>query len=161
LLGAMTARTKAQVVRLAALYALADNSSVVDVPHLKAALALWRYCFNWAAFLFGDRLGDATADEILSALRRAYPDSLTRSEISRGLFNRNTSAAEIDRALDVLVDARLARCEIVAEGDGRPTQRWWYCEVDETDDINDISEPVPPTNVVNVVGSESDDVDVI
>jgi hypothetical protein len=90
-----------------------------------------------------------------------WPGSLTRSQISRELFNRNRSAAEIDRALDVLVDARLARCETVAEGDGRPTERWWYCEMDETDDINDISNPAQPTYVVNVVGSDPDDVDVI
>jgi Protein of unknown function (DUF3987) len=58
LLGAMTARAETQVVRLSALYALTDNASLVDVPHLRAALALWRYCFNSAKFLFGDRLGD-------------------------------------------------------------------------------------------------------
>ncbi len=43
LLAAMTARTEAQIVRLALVYALLDRSPVIDVPHLRAARALWDY----------------------------------------------------------------------------------------------------------------------
>jgi hypothetical protein len=44
LLGAITARAEAQVLRLSCLYALLDKTDTVDVPHLEAAYALWRYC---------------------------------------------------------------------------------------------------------------------
>src|SRR5262245_37008326 len=40
LLGAITARAEAQVIRLATLYALLDNSTRIEVAHLKAG---WRY----------------------------------------------------------------------------------------------------------------------
>jgi hypothetical protein len=44
LLGAVTGRAEAQVVRLAALYAALDRSREIDAGHLKAALALWDPC---------------------------------------------------------------------------------------------------------------------
>jgi hypothetical protein len=42
--GAATSRAEAQVLRLSAIYAALDSSSVVGVPHLQAALAVWDYC---------------------------------------------------------------------------------------------------------------------
>lgn len=44
LLGAVTARAEAQVMRLACLYALLDHSSEIHDLHLNAALPLRRYC---------------------------------------------------------------------------------------------------------------------
>ena len=71
LLGAVTSRAEAQVLRLSMLYALLDCSDEIRVPHLVAALALWDYCEKSARWIFGDALGDPVADAILSALRRA------------------------------------------------------------------------------------------
>src|SRR5437763_14431983 len=62
LLGAVTSRAEAQVMRLACLYALLDCSTVISRKHLEAALALWQYCENSARFIFGDDLGDPVAD---------------------------------------------------------------------------------------------------
>jgi hypothetical protein len=140
LLGAMTARAEAHVMRLACLYALADISYFVREEHLRAALDLWRYCFDSARYLFGDRLGDRVADDILAAIRRAYPESLTRTEIS-DVFKRNKSAAEIGRALDFLKQQGLADCELDRHQDGRPTERWVY-RGDELDELNEISAEV-------------------
>src|SRR5262249_47776623 len=81
LLGAVTARGEAQVLRLALVYAMLDCSPAIKLPHLLAALALWEYCEQSAAVIFGDKLGDATADEILAALRR-NPDGFTRTGIN-------------------------------------------------------------------------------
>jgi Protein of unknown function (DUF3987) len=58
LLGAVTSRAEAQTMRLACLYALLDSCSVVRLEHLRAALAVWRYCEASARFIFGDALGD-------------------------------------------------------------------------------------------------------
>jgi DNA replicative helicase MCM subunit Mcm2 (Cdc46/Mcm family) len=44
LLGAMTSRAEAHVMRLSAIYAPLDCSAIVRAEHLKAALALWEYC---------------------------------------------------------------------------------------------------------------------
>jgi hypothetical protein len=126
LLGAVTSRAEAQVMRLACLYALLDRSIVVTVPQLEAALEVWRYCQESARFIFSDALGDPTADTILETLRQAGEVGLTRTQI-RDLFSRSQSAGAIGRALTVLRQAGLARCQIErsesSEG-GRPTEKW-------------------------------------
>ncbi len=80
LLGSLTARAEAQVMRLACLYALGDGSKVVQASHLRAALEVWRFCFNSAAYIFGDSLGDRQADVLLAALKAAGSAGLTRSD---------------------------------------------------------------------------------
>jgi hypothetical protein len=49
---ALSARAEAQVVRLALLYALADQQQEIEVPHLEAALEVWRYCEDSARLIF-------------------------------------------------------------------------------------------------------------
>ena len=67
LLGAVTSRAESQVMRLACVYALLDCSAEIRVEHLNAALAVWQYCHDSARFIFGDSLGDPTANEIQGA----------------------------------------------------------------------------------------------
>jgi hypothetical protein len=125
LFGSVTSRAEAQTMRLACIYALLDCSSVVRAEHLMAALEVWRYCEDSARFVFGDALGDTTADEIIRELRQA-PAGLTRNEI-REHFNRNKSSAEIGRALGVLLEYGLARVERCQEDESqkRRTERWF------------------------------------
>jgi hypothetical protein len=77
MLGAMTARAEAQVMRLACLYALTDGQSVVGLSHLRAALEVWRYAFESVRYIFGRTLGHPLADELLEAIQAA-PGGLTR-----------------------------------------------------------------------------------
>ena len=121
LLGAVLGRSEAQVLRLACLYAALDDSALVEMPHLGAALAVWEYSERSAELIFGDRLGDPDADAILSALRGS-PNGLTRTDISK-LFGRNLSADRIDRALSVLASGNLANM-IREQTGGRPSERW-------------------------------------
>ena len=122
LLGAITARAEAQVIRLSSCYALLGHSDLVDEAHLSAGLAAWEYCDASARFLFGDATGDAVADEILDALRRAGSQGLTRTQI-RDLFNRNQNKERIEAALRVLEERHLAECKIFRNGDQR-TEIW-------------------------------------
>ena len=122
LLGAVISRAEAQVMRLACLYALQDMSYVVTTDHLTAALALWEYCEASAKFIFGQRLGDPIADELVTALRK-HPNGMTRTEI-RDWFGRNRKAHEIDRGLALLAKQGLARKEELPSG-GRPIERWF------------------------------------
>jgi hypothetical protein len=122
LLGAATRRAEAHVVRLAAIYATLDCSDTVSLSHLEAALAVWRYSLDSARWIFGDSLGDPTADEIWT-LAKDRPNGVTRTEV-RDLFSRNKKAREIDRALTVLEEAgRLRRAEST-DGRGRPAESW-------------------------------------
>lgn len=122
LFGAVTSRAEAQVMRLSCIYALLDMSYVVKAEHLKAALALWEYCEASAKFIFGDSLGDPTADEILNALRKQH-NGMTRTDI-RDLFGRNRESKETGRALTLLLEHGLAyrRNE---DTQGRPVERWF------------------------------------
>jgi hypothetical protein len=121
LLGAVLGRAEAQVLRLACLYAALDCSPLIEICHLKAALALWEYSERSAGYIFGDRMGDPDADTILSALR-ANSGGLTRTQI-RDLFARNFSADRIERALEALRRANLAQPEKFSTG-GRDGERW-------------------------------------
>jgi bifunctional DNA primase/polymerase-like protein len=121
LLGAVTSRAEAQVVRLAMIYALLDRSRFIESRHLSAALAVWRYCEDSARYIFGDALGDPTADAILRELRR-QPNGLTRNEI-RELFSRNRPEAETSRALSFLLANGWVSC-VQEQTGGRPSERW-------------------------------------
>jgi len=60
LLGEITNRAEAQVIRLALIYALLDRARQIDVVHLDAALAVWRFCEASARHIFGDTQGNPT-----------------------------------------------------------------------------------------------------
>jgi len=117
----MTSRAEAHVLRLSVLYALLDRSAVVQAAHLKAAVALWEYCEESVAYVFGDSLGDDVADTILDALRKS-PDGLTRTEI-RDLFQRNVKLEHIHHALASLLGHKLAE-QVDQPTKGRPAEIW-------------------------------------
>lgn len=122
LLGAATARAEAHAVRLALLYALLDCSGTIRLEHLDAGLALWEYSYQSARWVFGDSLGDPTADDIW-ALAKDRHDGITRTQ-ARDLFSRNKKAREIDRALVVLEEAGRLHRTTAQDGRGRPTESW-------------------------------------
>lgn len=123
LFGAVTSRAEAITLRLSCLYAAMDCCPEIRVPHLAAALEVWRYCEDSARFIFGDALGDQTADAILEALR-SRPEGMTRTDL-RDLFRRNKTATEIGRALTALAQHGLVRCEMERDTGGRPGERWF------------------------------------
>ena len=123
LFGAVIGRAEAQVVRLAALYAVLDLSDDIEREHLMAALALWDYADASARYIFGDATGDPVADQIMEALMVAGKDGITRTEISN-LFGRNRSADRIGRALSMLLNAGRV-CREQEETGGRKAERWY------------------------------------
>jgi Protein of unknown function (DUF3987) len=123
LAGAATARAEAHTVRVALLYALLDCSDVIRLQHLEAALAFWAYSAASARWVFGESIGDPTADDIWT-LARDRNDGITRTEVSN-LLSRNKKAREIDRALQALIDAgRLERATIRDPRNDRTLTVW-------------------------------------
>jgi hypothetical protein len=112
LLGAILGRAEAQAIRLAVIYAALDNSTYIDVPHIEAALAVWDFCEESATQIFGDLVGDSTADAILSALKAAGTNGMTRTDIS-ALFQRHATSSRISLALDLLRRLRRAEPRVV------------------------------------------------
>ena len=155
-LGTMTARAEAQVTRLSCLYALGDSSPIVRGTHLEAALALWRYCFESARFLFGDRTGDSLADRIRDRLRLAGPTGLTRTEMSSAL-RKNYPAERIDRALSLLSDYKAVRSEVEPPDRGRPIERWYATESDQPYEIDELSPDVDGAADISSSNSSNSD----
>jgi len=109
MLGPITSRAEAQVLRLSMVYALLSCSHVIRTHHLKAAAALWDYCEQSAAFVFGGSLGNPVADKIFTQLQ-SNQEGLTRDDIHE-LFHHNCSKQEIDGALELLANSGLASSE--------------------------------------------------
>jgi hypothetical protein len=128
LFGAVVGRAEAQVRRIAIVYAVLDLSPVVRVPHLLAALAIWQYSEASARRIFGDRTGDALADEVLEVLKNTGDEGMTRSEIYE-LFGRNQRRERLSAVLRDLRSQGRARMEKdKPEGPGRPTERWFIAD---------------------------------
>jgi hypothetical protein len=125
LLGAITNRAEAQTIRLALVYALLDQAPQIDVVHLDAALAVWRFCEASARHIFGDTLGNPTADVILRALRSAGASGLTKTDLFN-LFGRHLAANKIDAALALLQSAGKVRCTKSSNAGRakRPVEMW-------------------------------------
>ncbi|HEX5314978.1 MAG TPA: DUF3987 domain-containing protein [Gammaproteobacteria bacterium] len=119
LLGAITGRAEAHVVRFALIYALLDQAQQIEPAHLSAALAIWEYAEASARYIFGATLGDPVADEIVRALQGAPK---TRTEL-RDLFGRHCSATQIGRALTLLEEQGRAQHQEIGTG-GRPAEIW-------------------------------------
>ncbi len=141
LLGATTARAEAQVVRLATLYALLDQSVDIKLVHLRAALEAWRYCEDSARYIFGESVGDPTADEILHLLRGSE-GGMTRNDFTDH-FKRNKSSAELGRALAVLQAHGLARMHPRETG-GRPAEVWKAVGAQYSNEKDEITEESTP-----------------
>lgn len=124
LLGAITDRGEAQTLRLALVYALIDRAPQIDTPHIDAALTVWRYCEASARNIFGDIIGDPTADTILRALRAAGVAGLSRTDLIN-LFGRNLAANKIDAALVALLGADKVRRGGMKKTGGRPVEMWF------------------------------------
>jgi hypothetical protein len=123
LLDAVTSRSEAQAIRLAMIYALLDGKTQINLDHLKAGLAVWKYCEASAAHIFGAALGDPVADGIVQALQKAGKDGMTRTNI-RDFFGRNQPATRIEAALANLLEKGIVRMEGKVSG-GRPTEVWY------------------------------------
>jgi hypothetical protein len=130
LVGAITSRGEAQTMRLACLYALLDESNLVRVEHLNAALALWAYSERCAQAIFGDLSGDPVADRILAAITEQ--GEISETEI-RDLFGRHKSSSEIDTALAALTRHGKAKPRVIETG-GRPRTAWMLCDKSDQSD---------------------------
>ena len=71
LLSSVASRSAPHILRLALIYCLLDCRDTINREHLEAALAVWRYVEQTAAFIFGDSLGDPDADKLLAAIKAA------------------------------------------------------------------------------------------
>ena len=104
--GAITDRAEAQVRRLALIYAVMDRSQRVTCDHLNAALEVWRYCEESAAYVFAEAPANPVEGTVLRLLE-GHKGWLSRSEISRRGFKGEIKAYRLTSALNGLIERGL------------------------------------------------------
>jgi hypothetical protein len=137
--GLVVGRARAHAVRVAMIYALLDGSDTVNADHLRAALALWRYCEQSARLIFGGGVDSgvgvepvATDVALLDAIIKN--PGITRKRLYEALGN-HVKADEMERALASLEARRLAHRRMIAhDGPGRPAEGWFPGTPDAGDD---------------------------
>jgi hypothetical protein len=120
--GALTARSEAQAIRIALIFALLDGQIQIGIAHLEAALEIVRRSNDSVRYIFGDATGNKVADIILRALRGSA-QGMSRRQIQVELFSRNLPAADLSEALSFLLDLKLATMTRVMTN-GRPAEVW-------------------------------------
>lgn len=119
LLGQLTARPEAQTLRLSVAYALLDGSSIIELSHLQAALAVWRYCEQSVYRIFGSVSGSPMQDKLLDAITKAGERGLTATE-QNDVFNGHVMASELEKARNALAREGLIQTYTNKETGGRP-----------------------------------------
>ena len=112
LLGAMTARGEAQILRIALVYALLDCSATIRRDHLRAAKSVWDYCKESTSIIFGKSTGDVLADRIMDLILDGEGAGISRTELSN-LLKRNQSKRKLDNAINLLAESNLVRIETI------------------------------------------------
>lgn len=133
LLADLEARGDMHCLRLCMILALLDGSAAIEMRHLDAALALWRYCRDSARYVFGPEGAMEEARELselarekkkfeadLAQLDEALHEAgtLTGRE-QRAVFSNNRPAAYIGRLRKELI-SRGQAAERVENTGGRP-----------------------------------------
>jgi hypothetical protein len=118
----IVSRAEAQVMRISGVYAVLDDSKEIRIEHLKAALAVWRYCKDSARYIFGGDVFSSDEEIIVEALRENLA-GLSRTKISE-LFNRNRPANKIRAAIASLEKRGLITPAKTQQTGGRPTEIW-------------------------------------
>jgi hypothetical protein len=129
LVGALTARAEAQMLRLSVAYAGLDGTSVIDTQHLEAAWAVWCYCEQSAEWIFGHSLGHAIADRLYAELQRVRCLNGTQQ---RDLFARHATQAQLDEGRALLEERGLAKTKRMKTG-GRDRLDTCLCDSDQSD----------------------------
>jgi DnaB-like helicase N terminal domain len=147
----MCARAEPQTLRLAALFAILDKSTRIQLEHIKAGLAVWNYSEASIRCIWGDKAHDDPDEEKLLAALAASTEGLTPTQIRRQVFKGHKTSQEIGQILGRLVrSGRLSKTESGENTQKRhPSIRWVL--------TNKKSENVRPCALANVGGLQVQD----
>ena len=113
------------------IYALLDDdarairstaSGTIREEHLRAAVALWRYCRHSAKLIFRHASGDPLVDKVLETIRQ-HPEGIGRWELHSSVC-KHKPAGTLVEVLTRLRDAGKIRAEIVTTS-GRSAETWY------------------------------------
>ena len=145
-IGNIVARRRLHVIRLSMYYAITDLDHIMNyqlndsnnwifpikINHVKSAKAMVDYCTSSVYKLFGDSmvgtdLGNRYAEKLYQRLKAEFPNGLSQTEISQGVFQNNIETeAEANKIYKLLEQHQLVRKETKSTG-GRD-QTIWYAQ---------------------------------
>jgi hypothetical protein len=138
-LGSLTARAEAQMLRLSVAYALLDGSAVIEVRHVEAAKAVWDFCEATVARVFTAQQPDNVVGRLLVALQAAGVHGLDGSA-QRDLFSRHLAGTRLAAARWELERRGLART-VTEETGGRPRVVTRIATVSRGDRVSSLPSP--------------------
>ncbi|MEK3788066.1 phage NrS-1 polymerase family protein [Paenibacillus sp. FSL K6-1230] len=118
-IGAATSRVIPYLMRIACIYALLDQSHLVRAEHLRAALAVWQYCYKSVVFIFGEQQvqDNPIITKIISRLKDCS-EGLSLTDIN-DLFKGTVKSGELQTALKKMQENGLVSVRTI-RGKGRP-----------------------------------------
>jgi hypothetical protein len=122
------ARRRAQVTRLAMLYALLDGKREIGAEHIRAASAVWDYKVRTVKHVFGgvNATDNSAANKILFVLQQLERGKgINHRDIWLRVFNNNGDKTTVHMALDELRKRGLAYCVKGESTGGRPPIIWY------------------------------------
>ena len=118
LISTLTDRDGAQIRRLAMIYAALDCSTAIEIPHLEAALEVWRYSEQSAWVLYGHTGNER--DQLLKLIATGGEQGLSRSALYDKFASNHITKKELDELLDDLSAEDLIFRHKVKDTGGRP-----------------------------------------
>jgi len=120
--GATIARAEAQTLRLALIFALLDCSGAIKPAHLRQAVAVWQYCRDSAAYLFGAMSTDKMVERVAKIITEAGAEGISQADLSKAL-NRHVKG---DRLAAILAELQAAGrvTQTRVDTPGRPAVIW-------------------------------------
>lgn len=123
-------RRAAYVQRLAMLFALTDQTRVIEQHHLNAALAWVNYATQSVRYIFQDQARSASDQEIRRNAEKIvtflgnHPQGCTQTALANDCFKKHLAADKIQKALNYLltdIPKQVERVELKNKFKGRPT----------------------------------------
>jgi DNA polymerase I-like protein with 3'-5' exonuclease and polymerase domains len=155
-------RAEAHVLRLSTLYAVLDKKSEIEVEHIDAAYALWRYSEACALQIFGTEDLRREAQLVLDYLRSKGSQGATRTEIQNRVFHNNRTGAEIQSWLRALNERQLAWYTTEKNENGNTIERWYAVQYSGTEGPRAANQrekraPAHPETIGQTASGEADE----
>ncbi len=106
------------LLRMAMLFALTDQTCVIEVAHINAAMAWVRYWVDSVKFIFQSEVDEAGAAATTDTAQRIITyltahGQATRTDLTKDCFGGHVNKATLDKALDELITASPPVIEVV------------------------------------------------
>jgi hypothetical protein len=103
-------RRAPMLLRLSMVFALTDQTHVISVDHIKAAMGWVRYWVDSVKYIFQNAVDEAVAAEVIDTAQRisiylATQGQASRTNLIKGCFNGHITKSQLDQALDELITA--------------------------------------------------------